>query len=135
MKINLKDKSGEGYIDTVIVVLSAMIVIAFAIKLFPVFIAKAELNTFADEVTRQAEISGEIGSNVNAKINTLKEQTGLNPIISWDTNYISGTNKVQLNNEITVVLSQEIDIGFFTFGSFPVTVTAKSSGRSEVYWK
>jgi hypothetical protein len=42
---------------------------------------------------------------------------------------------VQLGNEITVTLTQEVDIGFFTFGSFPITLKSKATGKSEVYWK
>ena len=26
-------------------------------------------------------------------------------------------------------------IGFFNFGSFPITLTSKATGKSEVYWK
>ena len=72
---------------------------------------------------------------MNAAINNLKESTGLDPSISWSVRYISGTNRVQLGNEITVTLTQEVDIGFFTFGSFSITLTSKATGKSEVYWK
>lgn len=131
----LKGKSGEGYIDTVVIVMVAMLVIAFAVKVFPVYIVKNQLNTFADEVMRTAEISGRVGTEVSVKAESLKEQTGINPIISWQANYISGTNNVQLNDEITVTVTKTVDIGFFSFGSFPIGLKAKATGRSEVYWK
>lgn len=131
----LKGKSGEGYIDTVVIVMVAMLVIAFAVKVFPVYIVKNQLNTFADEVMRTAEISGRVGTEVSVKAESLKEQTGINPIISWQANYISGTNNVQLNDEITVTVTKIVDIGFFSFGSFPIELKAKATGRSEVYWK
>lgn len=130
----LKSKSGEGYIDVIIVVLSSMLVVALAVQVFPVFIAKSQLNTFADEIIRQAEISGRIGSDVRNKIEDMKEQTGLNPSISWSASYVSGS-KIQLNGEINVILNQNLDIGFFSFGSFPIELTSKAKGRSEVYWK
>lgn len=131
----LKGKSGEGYIDIVVIVMVAMLVIAFAVKVFPVYIVKNQLNTFADEVMRTAEISGRVGTEVSVKAESLKEQTGINPIISWQANYISGTNNVQLNDEITVTVTKIVDIGFFSFGSFPIELKAKATGRSEVYWK
>lgn len=130
----LKLRSGEGYIDVVIVILSAMLVIALAVQVFPVFVAKNQLNTFADEIVREAEISGRIGSDVNNKMKDMKKQTGLNPSISWSASYFSG-NKIQLNGEINVTLKQTVDIGFFSFGSFPIELTSKAKGRSEVYWK
>jgi hypothetical protein len=135
MKRLLKCKRGEGYIDTVVIIISAMIVIAFAVKVFPVFIIKNQLNNYANEIIRTAEISGRIGIEVNTKAEELKEQTDINPIISWKTNYISGTNKIQLNDEITVTVSSTVDIGFFSFGSFPIELNAKATGRSEAYWK
>lgn len=126
----LKDQRGEGYIDVVVILLVALLVIALGMKVFPVFIAKNELNTFADELARVAEIEGRIGSATNIKANELRATTGLDPSINWST-----TGRVQLNEEFTVTVTQVVDIGFFEFGSFPITLTSKSTGRSEVYWK
>ncbi|OOP72833.1 DUF4320 family protein [Clostridium beijerinckii] len=131
----LKEKKGEGYVDTVVIVLAAMLVIAFAVKLFPVFVAKNQLNTYATEIMRTAEITGRVGTEVSVKAESLNEQTGINPKIIWQADYISGTNKVQLNDEITVNVSRTVDIGFFSFGSFPIELNSKATGRSEVYWK
>ena len=42
----------------------------------------------------------------------------------------------QLGNEVEVTLTTTVNIGLFgEFASFPVTLTAKASGTSEVYWK
>lgn len=135
MKKILKSKSGEGYIDTIVIVLATMFVIALAVRVFPVFIAKNQLNTYANEIMRTAEISGIIGTETNARAYELKEQIGIEPSISWEANYIGGTKKIQLNDEITVTVKQVVDIGFFSFGSFPIELTSKATGRSEVYWK
>lgn len=131
----LKDKNGEGYIDTVVIVIAAMLVIALVVKVFPVFIAKNQLNTYASEIVRTAEISGRIGSETSSKAKELNEQAGITPTITWQANYISGTNKVQLNDQMTVTVVKTVDIGFFSFGSFPIELESKATGRSEVYWK
>lgn len=128
----MKSRRGEGYIDTAIGVLCLMLVIAFAVKLFPVFTAKQQLDIFATEIVRQAEIMG--STNVSGRIEKMKEQTGLNPQIRWNCDYYSG-NKVQLNGDIEVVLTTKVDLGFFTFGSFPIEIRAKATGKSEVYYK
>ena len=48
----------------------------------------------------------------------------------------STTGRIQLNDEVTVTLTLETDIGLFGgFGSFPITLTASATGKSEVYWK
>jgi predicted Holliday junction resolvase-like endonuclease len=126
----LKSKRGEGYMDVIVAVLVILLLIALAIKVLPVFIAKNQLDTFAAELIREAEIAGQVGSETATKEAALKTQTNLNPTISW-----SRTGKIQLNEEVTVTLSSQHDIGFFTFGSFPITLTSKATGKSEVYWK
>lgn len=37
--------------------------------------------------------------------------------------------------QISIICTLVQNIGFGEFGSFPVTLTAKASGKSEVYWK
>jgi hypothetical protein len=126
----LKNKKGEGYIDSVIVVFVVILIIALATSVLPVFIKKAKLDTFADEVVRYAEIEGRIGTKTNNKINQMVSETGLDPNINWST-----SGKIQLNNEFSLVLTLETDIGFFSFESFPIILTSKATGRSEVFWK
>ncbi|WP_418903026.1 hypothetical protein [Vallitalea guaymasensis] len=46
----LKNKKGESYIDSVIVVFVVILMIALATSVLPIFIKKAKLDTFADEV-------------------------------------------------------------------------------------
>lgn len=131
LKRILTSRRGEGYIDVCILVLCAMLVIAFAVKLLPIFIAKQQLDTFATELVREAEIAGRIGTETDRRAQALRAQTGLDPDIQW-----SGTGHIQLNGEITVILTYETDLGLFGgFGSFPITLRADASGKSEVYWK
>jgi hypothetical protein len=127
----LKNKRGEGYIDVAVLVLCAMLVIALAVKVFPVYIAKNQLDTFATELCREAEISGRVGSETTQRAQVLKEKTGLDPAVTW-----SKTGKIQLDQEFTVTVSVQKNIGLFGgFGSFPITLRAQATGKSEVYWK
>lgn len=127
----LKSRHGEGYIDVCVLVLCAMLVIALAVQVLPVFIAKHQLDTYATELCREAEINGRVGSETSRRAAVLTEQTGLSPRISW-----SKTGNIQLNQEITVTLTLEKNIGLFGgFGSFPITLRSEASGKSEVYHK
>ena len=132
MRNVLREKRGEGYIDIAVGILCLMLVIALAVSLFPVFMVKQQLNRFADEIVRQAEIVG--STSVNRRIEELREETGIDPEISWDCDYFEGS-KVQLNGDIAVTLTCRINLGFFQFGSFPVEIRARASGKSEVYYK
>ena len=67
-------------------------------------------------------------------VQAAKQQARLDPQIEWNCDYYSG-NKVQLNGDIQVTLTQRVDIGFFVFGSFPIELKARASGKSEVYYK
>ncbi len=127
----LKSKRGEGYIDVAVLVLCAMLVIALAVQVFPAYIAKQQVDTFASELIREAEITGRIGSETTTQEQLLRERTALEPEVTW-----SKTGKIQLNEEVTVTVTYEMNIGLFAgFGSFPVTLQAQATGKSEVYWK
>ena len=127
----LKSKCGEGYIDVCVLVLCAMLVIALAVRVFPVFIAKQQLDTFATELCREAEIAGRVGTETTRREQLLREKTGINPTVSW-----SRTGRIQLNEEFTVTVTLQTNIGLFGgFGSFPITLRAEADGKSEVYWK
>ncbi len=131
MLTKLRDSRGEGYIDVAVLVLCTMLVVALAVKVLPVYIAKSQLDTFAAELCREAEITGRVGSETSLREQVLREKTGLDPVVTW-----SKTGKIQLNQEFTVTVTLRRDIGLFGgFGSFPITLTAKATGKSEVYWK
>ena len=125
----IKEKRAEGYIDTAVLVLCAMLVIAIAVRVYPVYITKLQLDNFADELIREMEIAGSVGAETSARERVLQEKTGLSPSVTW-----SKSGNVQLNEEVTVTLTLDRNIGLFGgFGSFPVRLTARASGKSEVY--
>ena len=126
-----KDRRGEGYVDMIVLVLCAVLVLAPAVRVLPVYIAKQRLDTFATELVREAEITGNVGSETERRAAVLREKTGIDPEITWSTE-----GKIQLNEEVTVTLTLPKEIGLFgRFGSFPVTLQSQATGKSEVYWK
>lgn len=127
----LLEKRGEGYVDVIILVLSAVMVLALSMRVLPVFIQKQQLDTFATELVREAEVSGRVGAETSRRAAVLSEKTGIYPNVSWSEN-----GRIQLNEEVTVTLTLDTNIGLFgEFASFPITLRAKASGKSEVYWK
>lgn len=127
----LRSNRGEGYIDVAVLVLCVMLVIAVAVSVLPVFVTKNKLDTYASELCREAEIAGRVGTETTLRAQVLTEQTGLDPDITW-----SKTGRIQLNEEFTITVTARADLGLFGgFGSFPITLQARASGKSEVYWK
>ncbi|NCB42259.1 MAG: DUF4320 family protein [Clostridia bacterium] len=130
-KQNLLSNKGEGYIDTCVVVLCSMLVIALAVQVFPIYLEKQQLDSFASELAREAEIAGRVGTETSRRAAVLRETTRLDPEISWSDN-----GNIQLNEEVTVTLTLNRDLGLFGgFASFPVTLQSRASGQSERYWK
>nr|WP_246565970.1 DUF4320 family protein [Tissierella carlieri] len=108
-----------------------MLVIALAVRVFPAYIIKQQVDTFATELMREAEIAGRVGTETTNRELLLREKTGITPTVTW-----SKSGRIQLNEEITVTVTFETNIGLFGgFGSFPVTLRADAAGKSEVYWK
>ena len=127
----LKERQGEGYIDVVVLVLCAMFVLALAMRVLPVFIQKQQLDYYASDLVREAEVTGRVGEETSRRAAVLTEKTGLTPNITWSTQ-----GQIQLNSDVTVTLTMETNIGLFgDLGSFPVTLRAQAAGKSEVYWK
>lgn len=127
----LKSRRAEGYIDICILVICAMLVIALAVKVFPIYIQKQQIDTFAVELIREAEIAGRVGTETTLRQQMLSEKTGLYPAVTW-----SKTGKIQLNEEVRVTVTYQANIGLFSgFGSFPITLRSDAAGKSEVYWK
>lgn len=127
----LKERQGEGYIDVVVLVLCAVFVLALAMRVLPVFIQKQQLDYYASELVREAEVTGRVGEETSRRAAVLTEKTGLTPDIIWSTQ-----GQIQLNSDVTVTLTMETNIGLFgDIGSFPVTLRAQATGKSEVYWK
>ncbi len=104
MLTKLRDSRGEGYIDVAVLVLCTMLVVALAVKVLPVYIAKSQLDTFAAELCREAEIAGRVGSETSLREQVLREKTGLDPVVTW-----SKTGKIQLNQEFTVTVTLRRD--------------------------
>ena len=116
----VRDKRGEGYIDVAVMVLCVMLVIALGVRLFPIFITKMQVDNFADELVREAEISGRVGSETSNRQRVLEERTGIHPTVQW-----SRTGNLQLNEEVTVTVTTGCRQSAFLRGSFSCVMTAK----------
>ena len=64
MRRLLKERRGEGFVDVCVLVLSVALVLALVVRIAPVFVAKQNLDVFADELVRhQRESGGSPGGN------------------------------------------------------------------------
>lgn len=126
----LMNKKGASYVSVAIFIIVMMIVLVFMMNIIPIFITKMTLNNYANELVREAEIAGRIGSEVNTRLERLNESTGLNPDVAWST-----SGKIQIGETFTVTVSAQTDSSFYIFTGNPMTLTATAEGTSEVFWK
>jgi hypothetical protein len=127
----LKSDRGEIIITVAVITMAVMYAIAVGFRLYPIFLHQQQLNTYANELCRVAEISGRVGPETQQEQEKLNQTMHLEPQVSWST-----TGKVQLNDDITVTcsLTEHIDL-FGGLGSIPITLHSTATGQSEVYWK
>ncbi len=130
IKNTLASTDGFGYIEIIAIIMVTMMLIALAIRVYPVFITKMNMDTFAQELVRVAEVEGRIGKETTAKEKQLQSVFGIKPKVEW-----SKKGAIQLSEEFSVIISYDVNIGFWEFGSIPITLKSKASGRSEVYQK
>jgi hypothetical protein len=129
-KLKKLGRRGEGFVDHSSFLILVFFVIAIFLAAAPPFLQKQQQDTFANELCRTAQVSGQIGQETNTRAQELRTQTGLNPAISWSTN-----SKVQLGSEISLTLQTTYYFKINGFVSIPMQIYSKASGKSEVYWK
>lgn len=124
--------------DALLVFFISILIISVLIGVAPVFIQKQKLDYVTRETLKEAEIRGNTSHEVEEYYNDLLEQVGLETkSISWDdTEYISGTRNVQINDKI--VLTIKSDFSFFSSwveNGIDVELVSVMTGRSGVYYK
>ena len=135
-KLIKKLKSKDGYSDftgtPVFIILFCLLFLAF-VYLMPFFKKYFDISVFAKQVARRCEIAGSI--SIEPDILALKQKYNLLDVsdISITANTYSG-DKVQLNNDITVIVNYDY---YYKIASVNIKMPIKiiAQGKSEVYYK
>ena len=133
----LKNKRGENYIDTVVGVVAAMMVIVVALNIFSFLTLKQDLDYYAKEMVEVCCSYGKTCDEVQDRDEELSAELGLDPDLSFSgTEYINATKRtVQYGEVIVVELTYRTYVRGLGVFRIPVTLTAKHSGLSRRYWK
>ena len=137
MKKLLTNTRAEGYIDTVVCVMAAMMVIVLALNVFSFLTLKQDMDYFAKEIIDTATIYGRTSSEVTQRYRELCTELGFRPQLSFSgTEYFnSSTGKVQLGDTIMVRVTYRTYVRGLGVFRIPVTLYARHSGLSQKYWK
>ena len=126
----LRSKRGSASIEYVFILLMVMVSIVVFLNVASVKATQDNLNTYARELCRTAEISGRVGEETTERAQELTQDTGLSPEVKW-----SETGDIPLGGEFTVTCTKTEYIGLSGIGSWPVPLKGVASGKSEAYWK
>ena len=132
-----KTTKAEGYIDTVVCVMAAMMVIVLALNVFSFLTLKQNMDHFAKELIDTATTYGRTNEQATDRYNELCDELGISPLVSYSgtTYFNNSTEKVQLGETITVTLTYQTYVKGLGVFKIPITLTAKFSGLSQKYWK
>ena len=137
MRKLLRNKRGENYIDTVVGVVAAMMVIVVALNIFSFLTLKQDLDYYAKEMVEVCCSYGKTCDEVQDRDEELSAELGLDPDLSFDgTEYFNATKRtVQYGEVIVVELTYRTYVRGLGVFRIPVALTAKHSGLSRRYWK
>ncbi len=137
MRKLLRNKRGENYIDTVVGVVAAMMVIVVALNIFSFLTLKQDLDYYAKEMVEVCCSYGKTCDEVQDRDEELSAELGLDPNLSFSgTEYFNATKRtVQYGEVIVVELTYRTYVRGLGVFRIPVTLTAKHSGLSRRYWK
>ena len=130
MRKILISKRGEIAIEAVAILFVLLVSVVAFFNISSVVSTKQQLDTYATELCRTAEITGRVGDETTARENELTANMGLSPEITW-----SKTGKVQLGEKVSVTCTMTKSVGVGGIGSWPIPIKSTASGKTEVYWK
>ena len=137
MKKLLTNTRADGYIDVVVCVMAAMMVIVIALNAFSFLTLKQDMDYFAKEVLDAATMYGRVYPEVTVRYNELVEELGINPKMNFSGseyyNVVDGT--VQLGDTIKLTLTYSTHVRGLGVFKIPVTLRSTHSGLSQKYWK
>lgn len=137
MRKLLRNKRGENYIDTVVGVVAAMMVIVVALNIFSFLMLKQDLDYYAKEMVEVCCSYGKTCDEVQDRDEELAAELGFTPGLSFNgTEYFNASKRtVQYGEVIVVEVSYQTYVRGLGVFKIPVTLTAKHSGLSRKYWK
>lgn len=131
----LHENKGEFSVKGAIILLVVAMLLVLSISVIGVINRVAILRSIADELVRDIEIAGLVDSNTYTELDRLTSASGLDCDVAIDADYISGTKEIQFGDAITVTVTHTASFGIGGIVSVPITLAAKSEGKSEYYWK
>lgn len=138
----LKNDKGNDYVSEIFKFALIMALIISFVALPEPFVKKLNLNSMATSIARAVETTGEINTDIEQLIEDYKGETGLNPTIKWEGDFVNvgATQRIQIRERFSITLIDKVKIKIAEPSfSGPIEIIVPISktvrGMSEVYWK
>lgn len=131
----LKDKRGGTYVETALIILTIMMIIAVLTAFLPIFAQINRIHTYTTNAARIISIEGGITPDALSKIEEYKTKMELDYVVlDYSKSEFMDGSKIQLNDEIVVEADTNFDFKVF---SIPINIPihSRALSRSEVYHK
>lgn len=136
LMLKLRETRGDALnMQAIVSILVFCMCLALAISVLPLYSIKQSMDSSADQITRYIEIKGCINSDVSRYINDLRSKSNINFTCRINGNDITGTQKIQLEEEFEVYLEYQAKFGVGGILSIPVPIHSAQAGVSEKYYK
>lgn len=129
------DKEGDFIFNSTFEFIIFGIMLVLVITVLGVSNRVAPLHALADQALRYIEIEGRVDANTDAAIQQMIAATGLDCEYTIEAVYIPGTTNIQFGDMLAVRVSHTSYFGVGGIVRVPITLSSRSEGRSEVYWK
>ncbi|MGI6039118.1 MAG: DUF4320 family protein [Clostridiales bacterium] len=135
----LKNNRGDIYFEFLICMILFIFVLSLCIQLTTSVQLKFWLDRQTAAIVRHVQISGEVDAAADEMISGIRDRLGdsvSNVNIEWDTSFITGTNKIQLGNQVRLIVRGELSL--FRLGKseiIKVDISSEMAGTCERYWK
>ena len=103
----LKNNRGDIYFEFLICMILFIFVLSLCIQLTTSVQLKFWLDRQTAAIVRHVQISGEVDAAADEMISGIRDRLGdsvSNVNIEWDTSFITGTNKIQLGNQVRLIV-------------------------------
>ena len=135
------ERAEVNYVSTVVYILVVVIVLALIMDVLSVIITKQKLDSAADQIARQIQLSGKVDEETSSLVEFISSDLGKadNLTYSVDTSYITKegcSTAIQLGTPFYLTITADLQLGgFWRITGLPMSLKSTAAGVSERYWK
>lgn len=132
----LMNERGDVYFEFLICMVLFIMLLSATLQVISAIQLKFWLDRKTAAIVRHVQIRGEIDHAADGMISEIEERLGESVVVEWEAQFITGTRKVQLGDQVRLRVYGEKTL--FSFGKAEVVkirLESEMVGTCERYWK